>query len=161
VELTYLVVAYTASGVSSVREVVLTVPSHGVAVFNFGEGLTRVARLSLGLGELPDSSWAPSASVAFFETAGSPEPLMFFGEALDLTGAVSGVVHRGPQGPAWMSSYDDIRALADYVGPVVLRRPHEDACAVSASVSFGRAVAGLVSVSVTWRRGRGPDGLVI
>ena len=149
----YVVVAYTATGVSSQAAIPAEVRSEGCAVVNYGEGLAAVARVALDMGH----SRMTEHSREVYETAGEdPWPLVFYGGAARASGTVTGTALRGA-GPA-LATAADIEALARWTGPCVLRLPGEGARMADVTVSQAFSRQGAVEVDVAWTQVRA-DGL--
>jgi len=152
----YLIVAYTASGLTSRLALPAKISSCGCAFFNFGSSYYDVAKISLN----PDYSRTEEHTKEFYHTAGSnPAPLVFYGHGVSVEGSVTGTCMRTKEVPS--SSIDDIDKLAAYRGYVVMRLPHEPARPVDVTVSHSFSKFGKISgVSIAWIRVRA-DGLAI
>lgn len=164
-ELTYLVVAYTANGLTSRAEQKVVVPSGGAVFFNFGaeEQFTNIAKIAM------DIEWETETTVdsEVVETEGSEDPLVFYGTSKTVEAGVSGNVwwREATVPTGWGGHLEGAAAferLAADTGVKVVRYPHGPAMAahVACKVKVAAANPLVANVSIQTRKVRA-DGLVI
>ncbi|MCL1846958.1 MAG: fibronectin type III domain-containing protein [Coriobacteriia bacterium] len=155
--LTYLFIAYAASGVASIVEVELTIPSKMTAFLNFGQGYGEVAKVALDLNW--DRQLAHTREL--FTTAGrTPEdryPVADYGSGLSLTGSIKGTAVRDGDAFDGLISYNlitDMDAASEWTGPVIVRLPHERPFAADVAISQSFTGRHLSEVNVDFERVR-------
>jgi hypothetical protein len=161
-DITYVVVAYTANGLSSRTEYPVHVDGHGAFFVNYGDDFSRVAKLSLR-GAI---SWAKEKDVTRITTSGTnPDPLSFYGSAMPLKGAVTGTIWR--KSAQWPheddpSSYSDLKAADDTNAPVVLRRCGGSVIYADIAVRFSDGLEwDTMTAAIDFWKIRDGDGLAI
>lgn len=157
--LEYIAVAATAAGVTSQTVQTTLLKSYGAAVWNYADSYRLVAKLTCD----PKSSRSREHDRTVFHTAGSEDPLVFYGQNTTLKGSRSGTVL--PDKGIWPNEHDpsalsDLEALSLHKGDVVMRLPGERAFMADLTVAFD-ASSDLSGVSVAWQKVRGHDGLAL
>ena len=156
-ELTYVFVAYSATGVASMAEQTATIPSKMAAFINYGEGLRQLAKVAL------DANWSKALthSREVFESAGTTTedayPLVFYGASKQMSGTLAGTAIRASElvdNLVLFNLISDVNALSEWTGSVVLRLPFEEPFAAAVSISQSTDNQYLSSVSVSWERVR-------
>ena len=161
--LVYLFVAYAETGVASIREVEVVIPSRMQAYINFGDNLADVARLML------DTKFDASLThqKEIIETAGLSKrdayPLVIYGESQSYSGNISGTAMRDDSLIHLDMTYGlipEIEAARDWTGYVVLRLPYEEPFAADITISKGTDMQYASSIAIQWERVRA-NGLAI
>lgn len=127
--LSYIATAYTDNGLTSEKEVVVTVPSRGFVFVNFdaASGYADVAKMAMDVEWNTDRQ--PDSEI--IDTEGSEDPLVFYGSALQTSTEISGSVwwrtDTAPEGwsdaPSMAAAFE---RLAKDRGIKIVRYPHGD-----------------------------------
>lgn len=156
-DITYIAVAYAASGASAQYAVPVNIVSNGMSVIHFGDAFLNSCNLMLD----PDyCSSQVSHDALIFQTAGESYPLSFYGVGISRSGSVSGTVPRiAGIAPDFISLLSDLYALAKWTGDVVIRRPFEDSFRATISCSFSKVDPwDFVRTQISWQEVRGGLG---
>ena len=162
VPLTYVIAAYTASGISASSEFKSIINSNFAAYINYGKSYAQIARIALA------ATWDQTTehTSEIVETAGLKDeyPLSFYGNAKKNQGTITGQAARSKE--VFGDEDDehifipDMKAASLWTGNVVLRLPYEQPIAADVTLSLKTDNPYLSDVSLTWRRVR-PYGLVL
>ncbi|MEG2533746.1 MAG: hypothetical protein RSB04_12120, partial [Gordonibacter sp.] len=154
--LSYVAVAYTANGLTARTEQTVQVASKGAVFINFGSnGYADVAKVAM------DLEWSTSIETdsEVIETAGSEDPLVFFGSAKATESSVSGAVWRNaaPTSEKWGDAAcraDAFERLAADVGIKIARYPHGPVVPshIACKMSTSAANALVANIELTARK---------
>lgn len=161
--LTYVFVAYAATGVASFVEMTADIPSHMSSYINYGDGFSKVSKLVL------DGEWdmRQEHTRELFETAGTHQkdryPVVDYGSGVRRIGAIRATALRD-EGALYdgLSHHliSDIEDASCWTGTVILRLPFEEPFAADITVSQSFANKSLSSVVIEYERVRA-HGLAI
>jgi hypothetical protein len=149
VEFAYVVVAYTATGLSSRALYPQMFDSQGALYVSFGADMRQCCRIVYNR----DSGASLVADRLYYPVAGMPRPLVFFGSAEDSKGTVSGVVWRVVPNDLPISAHttlDDLRALAAWHGSAVIRAKEIGTKVAALECSWAKGAAGSFDASLAW-----------
>lgn len=150
-QIVYKVIAYAPSGSANEKRETIVVRSKGSVVFNFGEGYSELAKVSLNLNETDETQ----GEKEIYQIASSKYPKVFYGERSTRSGTISGdaLWSKDVIGNGRKAMLCAIEALKEHNGLVYMRLPYRDAFTVDCSVQVKRSSSqyNIASVSIDWQ----------